>query len=661
MTAAAVAGPIKSESSRLSYVPALDGLRAVAILGVLVFHALPRKLTGGFTGVDVFFVLSGYLITTVILRDLRGGKFSMREFYLRRIQRLVPNAVLMVLGTLALYVFVLLPSQAVEVARHGVWTIFNLSNVYIYRKAGGYWGPLAAYFPLLHTWSLAVEEQFYLVFPAILLFFSRPGYLLKAVLALLAGSLALCVFGSYTHQGITFYMLPTRAWEPLVGAVFAIYLDRRRVVSSFLGWAGLAAIVVGFFLIDKNAAFPGVIALVPTGGALAVLMSVSEGSLSGPGWLLSRPILVMIGKLSYSIYLWHWPLIVIAREYADLVDQSRESWTLVGAAAGVVLSVIAYFAIEQPLRRHGLRILACGFLVCVVVCFVLASWHPVADPLRMFDRPTFLGEAYSVTPWHAIELSDWTKFSDVLLSAEPKIPPKLWTKGGVIHDWGGGKPRVVVMGSSHALMYSPLIDDICKRLGVSVAFFAASATPVFFPTPVGPKFRTVAEAQSFDAARRKWLREWRPDAVLLIDRWDRHFERPGQFESELRGMARELSLYTKHVIVFAQVPALRVGEQENLREYVTWYFRKNGVLPRITEDLGEGLRKSSIAAIDSVARDFPRVQVLRVDEPFYNPDGSVRYSAGRKFLYVDDDHLSDAGTELVREMCTRAITMGVPR
>jgi len=279
----------------------------------------------------------------------------------------------------------------------------------------------------------------------------------------------------------------------------------------------------------------------------------------------------------------------------------------------------------------------------------------------MFDRPVFLGEAYSVVPWHLSELSGSRKFSDVLLPVEPKIPPELWTKGGVIHDWGGGKPRIVVMGSSHALMYSPLIDDICKRLGVSVAFFAASATPVFFPAPVGPKFRTLAEAHSFDAARRRWLREWHPDAVLLIDRWDMHFETPGQFESELRAMARELAPYTKHVIAFTQVPVLRLGEQENLREYMTWYFRKNGVLPRITEDPGKELRKSSIDVIESVARDFPVVEPLRVDEPFYNPDGSIRYWAGRKFLYVDDDHLSDAGTELVREPCARAIAMAVPR
>ena len=219
----AVTGNNRTSSTQMSYVPALDGLRAVAILGVLVFHALPGALRGGFTGVDVFFVLSGYLITSVILHDLRGGSFSIREFYLRRIQRLLPNAVLTVLFTLALASVALLPSQAVRVAKHGLWTIFNLSNLYIWRSVGGYWGDSAASVPLLHTWSLAVEEQFYLLFPVTLLFLSRRTHLFKVTALLSLASLAASIYGTAAHPVSTFYLLPTRAWEPLMGAALATY------------------------------------------------------------------------------------------------------------------------------------------------------------------------------------------------------------------------------------------------------------------------------------------------------------------------------------------------------------------------------------------------------------------------------------------------------
>ena len=218
---------------------------------------------------------------------------------------------------------------------------------------------------------------------------------------------------------------------------------------------------------------------------------------------------------------------------------------------------------------------------------------------------------------------------------------------------------MVVLGSSHAVMYSRLIDDICRRLGLPVAFFVAPATAVFFPTQVGIKMRTIEQAQSFDRARRKWLDEWHPDVIVVADRWDRHFEKPGQFERELRGLAAELAPRAKHVILLSQVPVLRLGAHENLREYVTWWLRRTGSLPAIGADSQEPQRRAADATMAAVAREFPNLQVLRADQPFEKDDGSVRYSQGRKFFYADDNHLSDAGAEVVRDLCTRAIMAGV--
>ncbi len=669
--AVASLGRNKASSAQMGYVPALDGIRAVAILGVLVFHAIPGALKGGFTGVDVFFVLSGYLICSVILHDIRGGNFSMREFYFRRIQRLLPNAVLTVLVTVVITLLFLLPSEAVKVARHGLWTIFNLSNVYIWRSVGGYWGDSAASVPLLHTWSLAVEEQFYLLFPMTLLLLSRRTRLFRITAFLAIGSLALCIYGTGTHPTSTFYLLPTRAWEPLLGAALATFkvparidLPVRRFRSTWLlealGWAGLAMIVAGFFLITDADQFPGVVALVPTVGALAALISVADGQ-TGPARLLSRPFPVLVGKLSYSLYLWHWPLIVIGRQYANLTGRPLQTWSLMGAAVGIVLAVIAYWGIEQPLRQRGpgrqrrLRILALGFSVCAVSCLILSVRHPVADPLSRFDRPTSHAGLYTVGPWDQSVLASSTRLADVLFPPEQPHPPEVWTTGGIVHDWGSGTPRVVVLGSSHALMYGNLIDDICRRLGLSVAFLSADATPVFFPTTVNDRFTTPELAQSFDNARRKWVSEWNPDAVLVIDRWDEYANKPAEFNQKLHALMGEVAPHARNVIVFSQVPVLRLGGTVNLREYVTWYERKMGRFPKIAPDPQEPFRRSSIMTIESVARDFPNVQLLRVDQPFYLEDGSVRFSAGRSFLYVDHNHLSDAGAEVLREVCAQAI------
>ena len=396
----------------MRYEPSLDGVRALAILGVLIFHIRPVWLEGGFTGVDVFFVLSGYLITSVILHDIRDKDFTMREFYTRRIQRLLPNAALTVLVTVLISRLFLLPSSSVAVADHGLFTLFNLSNFFILENVGGYWGANSGSTPLLHTWSLAVEEQFYLFFPAILSLFLlvRQGRLFALILGLTLASFGLSLLFLHSHPSGTFYMLPTRAWEPLLGAVLAAYRlspDARKPLrmtglsrsAEALGWAGLAAIGSGFFLITESEGFPGWVALIPTLGTLAVLISIADGKTRLAQWLSAAP-MVLIGKLSYSLYLWHWPMIVMGRNYAALMGYPRVAGTLVGAALGIGFAVIAYQIIEKPLRKRGegrkQRLLLIGALTLLsaLTCLVISWQGSRLNLLEHFDRPSFRGLAY---------------------------------------------------------------------------------------------------------------------------------------------------------------------------------------------------------------------------------------------------------------------------
>ena len=340
----------------MPYSKPLDGIRAVAILAVLVFHVFPSYLPGGFTGVDVFFVLSGFLITSIILRDLREKRFSFREFYLRRIQRLMPNAVVTVLVVLALSSYILLPSMSRLVGRHALWTLTNLSNFFIWRNLGGYWGDAAEASPLMHTWSLAVEEQFYLVFPASLVLLARlqrdrvTWWLLIAV----GLSLGLCIYATPGHPEATFYLLPARFWELLLGAVLASW-DTPPILSSRLfreaaGWIGLGLVLAGFFVIDGQSGFPGAIALLPTlGTVFLIISSVAKTAISR---VLSTPFMVVTGRLSYSLYLWHWPLIIFGRLVAVYLGESAVAGALTGAAVSVAVAWLAYVAVEQPLRSR---------------------------------------------------------------------------------------------------------------------------------------------------------------------------------------------------------------------------------------------------------------------------------------------------------------------
>jgi peptidoglycan/LPS O-acetylase OafA/YrhL len=667
LPAVAIAPERAHGAELMKYAPSLDGVRAVAILAVLAFHTMPRVFRGGFTGVDVFFVLSGYLITSVILHDIRNGTFSMREFYLRRIQRLLPNAVVMVMVTVALSLVFLLPSMAVKVAGHGLWAIFNLSNVYILRSFGGYWGDSANSAPLLHTWSLAVEEQFYLAFPLTLWLLSRRTSIFIVTVFLSLASFALYIYSAGLHPEATFYLLPTRAWEPLIGAILATYrvpvtidrpLRRTRAVLAmeFAGWGGLALIVAGFLFVKENNNLRGVMALAPALGALTLLVSIADGT-TRAARLLSKPFPVLIGKLSYSLYLWHWPMIVIGRTYADLIGISRRAGTLIGLAAGIALAVIAYRVIEHPLRQRGrgrgrrLLVLGTAFFVCFLVCLVASVRHPVSDPLGRFDRVAFYGRLYNVG---AIARQSSIRYADVLFPEQPS-QSETWRNGGIVHNWGPGNPRVVVIGSSHAVMYAKLIDDICRQEGLSVAFLAANAAPVFFPSGQSPSFPTLDLSRDFDAARRKWIREWNPDAVLVADRWDHYAGDRAAFDRRLRELVGELAPHTGRIVLFSQVPVLRVGKNLNLREFVTWHLKTFRRFPKIAPDSNESTRKSSNIAIEAVARDFPEVQLMRVDPQFYMEDGSVRFSSGRSFFYADDNHLSQAGVEQLRPLITRTI------
>ena len=666
----------RQKTNSMRYIPALDGIRAVAIIAVLIFHICPAALQGGFTGVDVFFVLSGFLITSIILPDIQAREFSLREFYVRRIQRLLPNLVVTVFVTVLLWHFLLPPSAATQVARHALWTLFSLSNVFIWKNLGGYWGDAAEWSPLTHTWSLAVEEQFYLIFPSLLLVLARfrrvpiRHWLLMGTLA----SFVLCTLGTRSHPVPTFYLLPTRVWELLLGAFLAALQQYRarpetswkwvsERTGGWAGWTGLAMIVGGFFLIPQDEGFPGLVSLVPTlGTALLLIAAVDDRTRMAR--VLSNPFMVETGKLSYSLYLWHWPLIILGKYEADLHGYPQLAGTTAGGIAGILAGVVAYRLVESPLRVRGpgragrLGIIAAGFAAVTLVGGTLARSGPrSADPSHRFDPPAFSGVLYHVGAPSDPNAPLATRFYDVQLPKVPQRPRDSWRTGGLIHRYGSNQPQVVVLGSSHAVMYSPLVDDLCRELHLSVAFLGVNGgTPAFFEATPNASFSSAAEAAEFDATRRRLIREWKPEMILIIDKWDSWVAPPHDFGAKLRAFLSEVGPFTGRVLFVSQVPVTPVGEQINLREFVNWRMGASDSLPVMKPDSKEPLRVKSAEIAEAVQSEFPGLRVLRPDRAFYQPDGSIRYASGRTFYYADDDHLTDAGVETVRELFRAAIT-----
>ena len=314
------------------YRPEIDGLRAVAVVLVVLYHVGVPGITGGFVGVDVFFVISGYLITSLLVLEAETrGRISLSSFYARRIRRLFPALMVVVLATLLLGAIWLLPvfSEQTDLAKSAIATAFYVSNVYFWLFTGDYFGAPAALEPLLHTWTLAVEEQFYLFWPLLIIGALRLGRirqtdlkrdLLKAVAVLFVISFVIGVWQTAASPRAAFYLMPARAWEFAVGGIVALILPReKRSAPTGAGWlsaVGLLVIIGSAVYLDDKAPFPGFNALMPTLGACAVIAggALNQKSLA-VRFLTTRP-MVLIGLWSYSWYLWHWPLLAISRANA---------------------------------------------------------------------------------------------------------------------------------------------------------------------------------------------------------------------------------------------------------------------------------------------------------------------------------------------------------
>ncbi|MBT5084088.1 MAG: acyltransferase [Rhodospirillaceae bacterium] len=460
------------------YRPDIDGLRALAVLPVIFYHAGFPGVAGGYEGVDVFFVISGYLITSLILREMEAGNFSIQVFWLRRVRRILPALFLVIIATLVAFSLVYPPHLYLELGQSVLAQTVFASNVLFWQESG-YFDSEAHLKPLLHTWSLSVEEQFYLIFPAVLMllgkFFAAWRFSILLIIAL--GSLALSVWGAGVEPDAAFYLLPTRAWELGIGCLLAfkvVYRDGSVGTGSWVNefWAGLGLLglvlsVIGY---DRTTPYPSFYALLPCLSTAMIIWAGSNRRTVVGHVLTWRPV-VFVGLISYSLYLWHWPVLVLQRALA-----LEEPGTLAKGGAlilSVLLAWLSYRFVETPIRRNIAVFtnprLVVGTLLVVAMLGIAGTTIHIQQgiPARFSESALQIaaaGEARNPRRQDCVWSKQQGQFSDTWFCRPDPTHPIV-------------KPQLLIWGDSHADALQPLLDGLAREHGVESHFAAYSACP----------------------------------------------------------------------------------------------------------------------------------------------------------------------------------------
>lgn len=541
----------------LSYRADIDGMRALAVLLVLVFHFdLLWKGKAGFIGVDVFYVISGFLITAIVKKQLDEGVFSLRTFYLNRIRRLAPAFFSILILSFLAGVLWLFPADLIELSKQIFYSQAYLANFYYWRNVN-YFGLNADSVYLLHTWSLAVEEQFYLVYPLALIFVYRflRKYFWPILALVLILSFSLNVFFVKDKPEAVFYLLPTRAWELIAGGLACAvqdYFRRLRLINEFMGVAGFLLILASVVLFTEEVLFPGFFALLPTIGAVFLLLSGG----GQPTWA-SRPLgyapIVYIGKISYSLYLVHWPINVFAK--MALTDGYTLQWRVAMFGLSFAVASIIYHVIESPLRRR--RFLATDKRLAT------AYFSGLGATALIFMLVLGTGGLPQRFPENVLEIAAYTN-DKTPLKPECEFVDKasLLRKDFCMLGAAEKEPVWLIYGDSHAWAAYGVFDKWLKSKGQSGLFMFRNSCP---PVRGVHLFRDKGKCFAFNQSIADFLGQNKNIRnVLMVSTWRQPIEARLSTSPDIRLSAEEsVRLFEKKF-----TETLRYQRELGIRIYV---------------------------------------------------------------------------------------------
>jgi peptidoglycan/LPS O-acetylase OafA/YrhL len=646
-TAASASAPAggmgKALSGRtvLKYRADIDGLRAVAVLSVLAFHIRLHGIQGGFVGVDVFFVISGYLISSIVFTEIAESRYSIVSFYERRIRRIFP-ALFALLGVFSVFaVIYLLPNELVAYNKSMLAATLSASNFYFWRHSSYFDSPTS--YPLLHTWSLAVEEQFYILFPLFLLLVRKvfPTRLRLSVIVLFVASLIASAVVVLQNPTTAFYMPYTRAWELLLGTLISLGMFpslKQAWQRNLATLAGMGLIAYSVIFFTEQTLFPGLSALAPCVGS-ALIIGAGESGSSVVGKILSWRPVVFVGLISYSLYLWHWPVIVLQQMGVLVSASAIPSARIAGMLAGhrldmivevvlsMVLGILSWRFVERPFRSGPLRLSGrplfalAGVVIALLVGF--SSWTVFAKGFAS----RFPADALEVASVH--HDSEEIVRTGCFITSEyhfDKYNYDLCLR----QDDSGKKPNYLLVGDSHsAMLWSALASGLPNANVMQASTFNC---PPLLESESHPDCVKMT-AFIFE----KYLPSHPVQGLFMAGRWT---------DKELPELTKTIAWAKERnipVTVFGPIP-----------EY-------DGPLPRLLAyslawnkpDFASKHRLPANAALDAqmqrMANDVWHVRYISLYQEICGVNGCAEYAdASRKIPMMDDDnHLNQFGANQV--------------
>lgn len=630
--------PVSLEKA--AYRPDIDGLRAIAVLSVILFHIDKLLVPGGFVGVDIFFVISGFLISLHILQEIEAGKFSIVEFYRRRIKRIAPPMLVVVLITMVAAQFLMLPEDAERSADSALWSLVSLANVYFWwHQDTSYFSAASSELPLLHLWSLGVEEQFYIIWPILLLlvYHQSRAKLFVALTGIVAfASYAAGQYWFVSDPSFVYYMLPTRAGELLTGALVAVAVLRRvetRVSESaaqVIAGIGLSLIAGSLFLLTEEIVFPGFLALPPTLGAGMLILAGHCAQNRVSSLLAFRP-LVWVGVVSYSAYLWHWPLLAFI----------RYGHGEVGAIPGVVVLILtfglawlSYLFIEQPARSSRATakiVFAVQYLVPAGAIAVLALGAMYIDGYGL----RWQSDEYKSSLAAFRDQTRPAYLFDYVCQRQRVSAADIQNEHCVLGAKEVAQPRVILWGDSNAAHYVGVIGAIAREAGFSYRNIELGSCPPIFANPEPfVNAKRLPDCLGSAATIREAIQA--ADIVIISASWSDYLKRSDNFLETLFSTTQSLSDAGKLVILMAKAPVV-AGYDRRCREKALSY-------PFLECFSGASSTTAEVTRVNDRLKAYAERtrNVAYFDiTPYLCPAGLCSaFDAEGKSLYYDPSHLS---------------------